>query len=108
MVEKKKAQGAKKSVSKKLLKSKKSKALKPSEQQEQNAAKNDVNNPFYFQPDYVNSDFNLDLSGSELNLIRFALIHYFRANPEPMLWKNMKTLAILQGKIDDAVSVKKK
>jgi len=63
--------------------------------------------PVYMTEAYKNQRYTLtNLTGTEMNLLRFALTQYFRAHSEPQLWSNLKVLSNLQEKIDNAKPIK--
>jgi len=86
---------------KQILEQSKKKAL----QKPKTAAPANPSLPFYHDPNYLDNNklyMVLKLSGIELNIVRTALLHYFRSNQDQSLWENMERFSELKRKIDDA------
>lgn len=70
----------------------------------------DVNQqPFYNTAEYIDPEkryYIQGLSGLDMNILRNALLHYYRANQDQALWNNMEKFTLIKGKIDEAKFIK--
>ena len=61
--------------------------------------------PFYMQDDYVRKVFSLHLNGSDLNVLRRALVILMKNEPEVTCYENLPVFARIQIAINNAEEV---
>jgi len=90
---------------KKLLEDRSRKAV--AKQQQNQSTQQGV--PFYHTERYLSPSREYvisNLTGIEMNIIRSAMLHYFKSNQDQALWEHMEKFSVIRNKIDAAKAVK--